>query len=95
MVKAAVNTPDALLAALKAAHHYSTTGPELRNITFDAEGVTVENSAVCAVIVKGKENAVHGASMTRRKVPFDLVATSDWFRITVIDSAGKRAWSNL
>lgn len=97
MVKAAENTPDALLAALKAGHHYSTTGPELRNITFDAEGVTVESSAVSTVIVKGKGNAahaVHGASMTRTRVPFDRAAASEWFRITVIDSAGKRAWSN-
>ncbi len=97
MVKAVENTPEALLDALKAGHHYSTMGPELRNITFDTEAVYVESSAVSSVIVQGKgsaAHAVHGTSMTRTRVPFDRVAGSDWFRITVIDAAGKRAWSN-
>lgn len=97
MVKAVENTPEALLDALKAGHHYSTMGPELRNITFDTEAVYVESSAVSSVIVQGKgsaAHAVHGTSMTRTRVPFDRVAESDWFRITVIDAAGKRAWSN-
>ena len=97
MVRSEENEPDALLDALKAGHHYSSTGPELRNIHWSEKSVTVESSAVASVIVQGKGSAavgVHGISMTRTRVPLDRFADSDWLRITVVDNAGKRAWSN-
>lgn len=97
MVKAAENTPDALLAALKAGHHYSSTGPDLRGIKWEDDTVTVESSAVHSVIVQGQGSAavaMHGRSMTRTRVALDRFKNSDWLRVTVIDAAGKRAWSN-
>lgn len=97
MVKAAENTPEALLAALKAGMFYSSTGPELRGITLTDKTVEVECSAVSAVIIQGygsAATAVHGHSMTRASVPLARFANSDWIRITVMDAAGKRAWSN-
>ena len=97
MVKAEENTPDALLAALKAGHHYSSTGPDFRNITWGDGEVVVESSAVSSVIVQGKGSAslaVHGASMTRTRVPLGRCASSPWLRVTIVDAAGKRAWSN-
>jgi hypothetical protein len=97
MVKAEENTPEALLEALKAGHHYSSTGPELRGIHWEDGTVTVESSAVQSVIVQGQGSAavaVHGQSLTRAKLDLTRFKNSDWLRVTVMDVAGKRAWSN-
>ena len=97
MVKATENTPEALLAALKAGHFYSSQGPELRDVRLEGKKVVVESSAVSAVIVQGTgtgAKGVHGHSMTRCEVPLDRLEGSPWLRVTVMDAAGKRAWSN-
>ncbi len=97
MVMAEENTPEALLDALKAGHHYSSTGPELRGIAWEEDAVTVDSSAVQSVVVQGRGSAamaVHGQSMTRTRVALDRFKNSDWMRVTVTDAAGKRAWSN-
>ena len=97
MVKAEENTPEALLAALKAGAFYASTGPELRDIRIADGAVHVECSAVSTVIVQGHgcaAKAIHGDSMTRATMPLDRFARSPWIRVTVIDRAGKRAWSN-
>ena len=97
MVKAEENTPAALLQALKAGHHYSSTGPELRDIEWTATDVTVQCSAVETVIVQGQGSAaisVHGPSMTRACIPLERFSNSRWLRVTVIDRAGRRAWAN-
>ena len=38
--------------------------------------------------------AVHGQSMTQATVPLTRFDTSAWLRVTVVDRAGRRAWSN-
>ncbi|ETD90559.1 CehA/McbA family metallohydrolase [Rhodobacter capsulatus] len=98
MVKAPENTPEALLAALKAGHFYASQGPELHAIRFDGAALEVESSAVVSVIVQGRASAVvarHGASMTRTRILLEAgLAASPWLRVTVVDAAGRRAWSN-
>ena len=97
MVKAEENTPSALLAALKAGTFYSGQGPELRDIQVMGDHVVVESTAVSSVIVQGQgtgAKGVHGASMTRTEVPLARLNNSPWLRVSVIDAAGKRAWSN-
>ncbi len=97
MVKAEENQPEALLDALKAGAFYSSQGPELRGITLHSDRIEVHSSAVAAVIVQGHGSAavaVHGASMTRTEVPLERFRTSPWIRVTVVDAAGRRAWSN-
>jgi hypothetical protein len=97
MVKAEENDPDALLAALKAGLFYSSTGPEIRGLRFDADTVEVDCSAAAAVIVQGRGSAAtafHGEAMTRATVPLGRLASSPWLRVTVVDRAGRRAWSN-
>jgi hypothetical protein len=96
MVRALENTPEALLQALKAGHHYATQGPEIRDIRIGKHRVTVDWSAASSVIVQGHGSAakaVHGNSMTRAEVPLDRLAASPWFRVTVVDRAGRKAWS--
>ena len=97
MVKATENTPELLLAALKAGAFYSSQGPELRDIVITPDGVEVACSAVVSVIVQGQgtaARAVHGQSLTRASLPLTRFAASPWLRVSVIDAAGKRAWSN-
>lgn len=97
MVKAEENDPDALLAALKAGHHYATQGPEIRRVEVTGNVVEVECSPATSVIVQGhgqSAKAVHGLSMTRARVQLDQFFKSPWLRVTVVDRAGKKAWSN-
>lgn len=97
MVKAVENTPEALLAALKAGRFYSSQGPEIRDIEVTPTSVEVECSPAVSVIVQGMgtaATAVHGQSLTRASVRLDRFANSPWIRVTVVDRAGKRAWSN-
>ena len=97
MVKAKENTPDALLKALKNGHFYSSEGPELHHIELDKKELTVRSSSVSTVIVQAKGSAtvaVHGSSITQTKIKLGRVSQSECLRVTVKDSAGKRAWSN-
>ncbi|WBU54475.1 PHP domain-containing protein [Paracoccus sp. SCSIO 75233] len=97
MVKAAENTPDALLDALKAGQFYSSQGPEIHRAELTATGVEVECSAAARVIVQGAGSAsvaVHGESLTRATVPLARFENSNWLRVTVMDRAGKCAWTN-
>jgi hypothetical protein len=98
MVKAVENTPEALLAALKAGDFYSSQGPMLHDVRVFDDRVEVACSAVVSVIVQGHgmaAKAVQGASMTRATVPLKgRFAGSPYLRVTLIDAGGKRAWSN-
>lgn len=97
MVKALENTPGALLAALKAGQFYSSQGPLLHDVVVEEDRVIIESSAVVSAIVQGAgtgAKAVHGASMTRAEVPLARLGASPWLRVTVVDAAGRRAWSN-
>ncbi len=96
MVKAEENDPDALLSALKDARYYSSQGPEIRRIEITDKTVEVECSAAASVIVQGRgtgARGVHGHSMTRASIPRERLARSPWLRVTVVDRAGRRAWS--
>jgi predicted metal-dependent phosphoesterase TrpH len=97
MVKSESLTPDALLAALKAGHFYSSQGPELHRVEITETSVIVESSAVTAIIVQGHGSAaqaLHGTSMTRTTIDLTRCAKSPWLRVSVMDAAGRRAWTN-
>ena len=97
MVKAEANDPELLLEALKRGDFYSSQGPEIRAISVDGDAVHVETTAVAAIILQGHgqaATAIHGTSMTRGSVALDRFRRSPWLRVTVVDAAGKRAWSN-
>ena len=97
MVKAVENTPEALLKALKAGEYYSSTGPQINDIRIMDGGVQVDCSSAVTIIVQGKGTSMatlHGETMTTGQLSLERLATSPWIRVTVIDRAGKRAWSN-
>ncbi|MEO0751343.1 MAG: CehA/McbA family metallohydrolase [Pseudomonadota bacterium] len=96
MVKAEENDPEALVAALKDGAYYASTGPEIHGVHWEEDAVVVESTAATAVIVQGHGSAAraeHGLSMTCTRVAYDRVGRSPWMRVTVVDAAGRRAWS--
>lgn len=97
MVKAAENTPEALLSALKRGDYYASQGPEIRDFTYEDGVVRVECSAAVRVFALGQgvsANGVHGASMTRAEVALRWQSQTPWLRVVVVDAAGRMAWSN-
>ncbi|MEO1678275.1 MAG: CehA/McbA family metallohydrolase [Pseudomonadota bacterium] len=97
MVKAEENAPDALLDALKAGRMYATQGPEIRGINWEAGAVEIECSSAAMVIVQGPGSAtaaVWGDAMTRARVDLGRLVEAPWMRVTVVDRAGRAAWSN-
>ncbi len=98
MVKAERLDPDSLLDAIKAGHFYSSQGPLIHDIVIsdDRSTVTVETSPASSIQVCGRAQRtrdVHGNGITSCTIDLDRVQ-NDYFRVTVIDSRGKRAWSN-
>jgi len=97
MVKAPNNAPEALLAALKAGEYYSSQGPKINDIRLSKTGIEVDCSASVTIIAQGKGTGtatLHGESMTTGHLSRERLADSPWLRVTVVDRAGKRAWSN-
>jgi hypothetical protein len=96
MVAAAELSQNALVAALKAGHHYASTGADFTDLQIEDGVLTVTSSSVENVVISGAGHmamAETGKDMTVTQ--FDLRKfRSDWFRITLRDAAGKMAWSN-
>jgi predicted metal-dependent phosphoesterase TrpH len=103
-VKAESLNPDALVAALKAGQHYSSQGPLIHDIRLDGKHIEIETSPVDTITVvcgTSRTCVKNGKAITSAE--FDLAKLdrgwlaekkSAWFRVTAIDHAGKRAWSN-
>lgn len=97
MVKAEENTPEALLAALKAGHFYASEGPEIHDISLESRKVHVRCSTVERVIVAGHGNkaiAEYGHSLSGAKIDLRKFEGSPYIRVAVVDRLGRRAWSN-
>ncbi len=96
-VKAHENSPNALLEALKAGAFYSSTGPDIHDIRISKTHVEVDCTAATSILVQGygaPMASLRGEAMTTGRLSLERLANSPWVRITVIDRAGKRAWSN-
>ena len=96
-VKAEEPSPEALLTALKAGAFYSSTGPEIYDITcIPNERLTVHCSPAERIFLTGVGSASQRAwGNGIMNAEFDL---SDWSshycRVTVRDRWGGKAWSN-
>lgn len=86
----------AIVDALKAGNHYSSTGAEFRFVELDGQHLVVECSPVEHVSVSGSghlSRSQHGTNITRAVI--DLSGfKSDFFRVTITDKAGRQAWTN-
>ncbi|GLW58256.1 CehA/McbA family metallohydrolase [Kitasatospora phosalacinea] len=98
-VRATELAPGALLAALKAGHYYSSTGPELFDVSLTGGRITVRCSPARKVLVTGgrpgKQVATGPADGELTDCTLPLAMFRDtWCRVTVEDARGRRAWSN-
>ncbi len=96
-VKSEALEPESLLAALKAGHYYSSTGPQIHDVEVVAgECVRVRCSPVDSIFVTGLGAVArhqHGQGMLEAE--FDIRRfDSPWLRVTVRDAHNERAWSN-
>lgn len=97
-VKAPRLDPDLLLESLKRGHYYSSQGPEIADIAVggDKDEVRAACSPATTVVISGRgarSNSVRGTDLREAVFPLRRFAGS-YFRITVIDEAGRKAWSN-
>nr|MDQ3044779.1 phosphotransferase [Chloroflexota bacterium] len=96
MVRAQSLEPDALVAALKAGHFYSSTGPTIEAITIDRERIRIACSPAARILLGGRGSTcrwLHGEDLTHASFPLGPFAGA-FCRVTIVDAAGKRAWSN-
>jgi hypothetical protein len=94
--------PEALLESMKDGRYYSTQGPELLELIVDGEQLGVETSEAYAISLTGGGDRWQSGSERHGEVgapimeaEFDLSPfRGSYCRITVVDQAGRRAWSN-
>lgn len=96
-VKSESLEPDALVAALKQGHFYSSTGPQILDVALSAERqLTVRCSPASRIFVTGQgptTTFLGGPGLT--EATFDLSKfNSPYWRVTVRDDQGGRAWTN-
>jgi predicted metal-dependent phosphoesterase TrpH len=103
-VKAQSLDPDEILQSLKDGNYYSSQGPQIHGIELQGKSLCIASSPVDTITVvcghsrtcvkTGK--AITSAEFDLKKLESGWLLTkpSPWFRVTIIDHAGKRAWSN-
>jgi len=96
-VRAESLDPGGLLAALKAGHYYSSTGPGLHAVELGDGKITVRCTAAERVLVTGAiagRQACDGPGLTECELSLDRFTGSPYVRVTVADATGGRAWTN-
>lgn len=94
-VKAASRDPGALLAALKAGHHYASQGPQIHALERDGMTLRIECTPVRSIQLVGPGAAAvaqHGADLTSATLDMSLFA-GRWCRLVITTAAGHRAWT--
>jgi hypothetical protein len=103
-VKAQSLEPEILIEALKQGHYYSSQGPVIHELSLSGNELTIACSPVDTIVVlcghsrtvnrSGK--AITGATLVLSKLEKGWLLTkqSPWFRVSLIDHGGKRAWTN-
>ena len=95
-VKSEALDPDQLLASLKAGDFYTSQGPEFIDATVRDGRIRVKCSPATAIFVSGRGSTARqarGVDLTEASFPVDPFRCA-FFRVTIIDSAGRRAWTN-
>jgi len=91
--------PEALLRSLKAGHYFSTQGPSFHELLLDGEQLRVETSEVYAITLSGGgdrwQSAEERTGEPVTEAHFNISPfRRSYCRVTVVDTEGKRAWSN-
>lgn len=98
-VKCRHNEPEPLLEALKAGNYYASTGPQIHDVRVEADGdtLTIRCSPAERVFVTGygwKAQYAYGVGMRHAEFSIKQLNDSPYYRITVRDDKGGRAWTN-
>ena len=103
-VKAEALDPEALVTALKAGHYYSSQGPQIHELSFDGDEISIACSPVNAIAVMGhnsRSSGRFGRAITEARIKLSDLAKSwtelppsPWIRVALIDATGRRAWTN-
>jgi hypothetical protein len=96
-VKAESLTRESIMAAIKAGHYYSSTGPQIHNIELkEGNRVLIECSPATNIFVTGTGSharQLHGNNLRRAELRLPS-RDAEYLRVTVRDADGGRAWSN-
>ncbi len=97
-VKSETLDPDALMTALKTGAYYSSTGPQIHDIQIGADNkIYIRCSPAERIWITGRASvadAVYGNGVMEATFPITSLGNSPFFRVTVRDERGGRAWSN-
>ncbi len=96
MVAAEDLSADAIVSALKAGRHYSTTGPNFHHLALEDNTLIIGCSAVNSIIISAEGHLardLQGANLTYAEIDLSALKSS-YFRVTIRDHAGRMAWSN-
>lgn len=97
-VKSETREPEALLEALKEGAYYSSTGPQIFDIQMpNDDTLVVRTSPAERIWVTGYGSQyayAYGNGITRAELNLKGLSNSPYFRVTVRDHRGGRAWSN-
>lgn len=96
MVKAEANTPEMLLAALKAGQYYASQGPVIDLIERRDDMLHIESSDIFAAVLVGPASLASrklGPAMSSIDLPLAQFA-GKWCRLVLRDTKGRNAWTN-
>ncbi len=104
-VKAESADPETLLQSLKEGKFYASQGPRIFDVDVSRREVTVACSPINAIsLLTGTSRAISriGRQLTNATLELETTTKTSspdfgplgWFRIVVIDAAGRRAWTN-
>jgi len=96
MVNADRLDPPSLVDALKAGAYYTSQGPLIHDVRIEGVELVIECSPVRSIFVSGRDRRValvHGHRLTEWRCSLEPFLGS-YCRLTVVDHAGRRAWSN-
>ena len=97
VVKAEALEPELLLSSLKQGDFYSSQGPQIHDIEVIDHEVRVACSSAISVSISGSgtgSRSEHGCDLARARLSLDPFDEGCYFRVTVTDDKGRRAWSN-
>jgi hypothetical protein len=97
MVRAERLDPDSILGALKKRHYYASQGPQICDVQLADGALMVKSSPAVSVVASGRggpARAVLGEGITTCYLPLADFLPGGYVRVTVRDSAERRAWTN-
>lgn len=87
---------DTIMKALKNGDFYASTGPEILSLTVDGDKVRVKTSPakhICLTTRGRRSDVLNAKNGEVNEAEFTIKKEDEFFRITVVDAQGKKAFS--